>query len=197
VPDEEPVHDPATADHADEHPPLIGCTVTANGVVTVPTLRGDVVAVLKTKPWANLVRDIGWQFPEAYLDHVARLMLGAGLRLYRIDGTPISTDQHFTDEPDRAHTSAVNHDIAQGKANALPPEQAHAAYLEAIKAIQSVTKRPRPPRPSSGDFDPPSSAGLTPRELSAEIQRCIAAGWQPWEIAVRFTDPTTVSADQP
>jgi hypothetical protein len=138
MPDEEPVHDPATADHADEHPPLIGCTVTANGVVTVPTLRGDVVAVLKTKPWANLVRDLGWQFPERYLDHVARLMLGAGLRLYRIDGTPIATDPMFTVDPDATHTARVNAQLAAAKAAALDPAASHAAYLHATAALRTA-----------------------------------------------------------
>jgi len=28
--------------------------------------------------------------------------------------------------------------------------------------------------------------GLTPRELRAEIARCIDAGWRGWEIAARF-----------
>ena len=28
--------------------------------------------------------------------------------------------------------------------------------------------------------------GLTPRELRAEIRRCLREGWQTWEIAARF-----------
>lgn len=32
----------------------------------------------------------------------------------------------------------------------------------------------------------PSDFGLTPDELRAEIRRCQAAGWQPWEIRARF-----------
>jgi hypothetical protein len=170
---------------------LIGCRVNANGVVTVVTWHPDVTAVLKTKRWAAFIQDDGWQFPEQYLDHVARLMLGAGIRLYRIDGTPIATDADIADQPARDHTAAVNADIAAAKANALDPEAAHAAYLDAIAEIRRHTPRRPQPGPRSSDWNQPSSYELTPAELRREIERCIAAGWQPWEIATRFVDPDT------
>jgi hypothetical protein len=41
-------------------------------------------------------------------------------------------------------------------------------------------------------FGPPSSFGLSGDGLRAEIARCLAAGWQNWEIGVRFIHPALV-----
>jgi hypothetical protein len=35
----------------------------------------------------------------------------------------------------------------------------------------------------------PSDYALNAAELRAEIARCIAAGWKPWEIDCRFAQP--------
>jgi hypothetical protein len=43
-------------------------------------------------------------------------------------------------------------------------------------------------------FGQPSSFGLTRHELTAEIRRCRRAGWQTWEIRVRFIDPRSVAS---
>ena len=39
-----------------------------------------------------------------------------------------------------------------------------------------------------------SSFGLGVEELRAEVRRCEKAGWQPWEIEQRFTNPRLVQA---
>lgn len=50
--------------------------------------------------------------------------------------------------------------------------------------------------PLESTFRPPqpSSYGLTVEELRAEIRRCQNAGWQPWELRARFTDPRLLQA---
>jgi hypothetical protein len=73
----------------------------------------------------------------------------------------------------------------------LDATAAHAAYLDAIAEIRRHTPRRPQPGPRSSDWNQPSSYELTPAELRREIERCIAAGWQPWEIATRFVDPDT------
>jgi hypothetical protein len=43
-------------------------------------------------------------------------------------------------------------------------------------------------------YGPPSTFGLTRRELAAEIRRCRASGWLDWEIRTRFVDPQSVAS---
>lgn len=40
----------------------------------------------------------------------------------------------------------------------------------------------------------PSDFAMTRAELSAEVERCRAAGWRRWELVERLADPRTVAA---
>lgn len=115
---------------------IIGCTVGANGIVTVQTRDREMNAVLKTKRWANLIHGVGWQFPDQYLTHVARLMLGAGLKLYRIDGTPLPDPE--IENREQARTRAILDEIAAARTAARTLE-ADRARREARAAFHRAT----------------------------------------------------------
>lgn len=101
-----------------------------------------VAAVLKSKPWARLVKGLGWSFPAKYLAHVERLLDGASVDLFDVDGDLTPAQAARKRALDHADTARVVGELraARDAAEADPAaverakREAKEAFAQAIEA---------------------------------------------------------------
>lgn len=107
------------------------------GTVMILGFKPPVTELLRRKRWAVLVAGEGWTFPARYLEHVEKLLLGADVDLFDIEGAPTPAQRDRDRLADREQTSR---DLAEIRAarEQFDPAISHAAYLEARAALDAA-----------------------------------------------------------
>lgn len=133
---------PNTPAEPDESRWLCAMRRTATTATLLDYTPEPVAAVLKSKPWARLVKGLGWSFPVKYLAHVERLLDGASVDLFDIDGdlTPAQMQRRRTQE--HADTARVLGELrAAREAVDADPAAVEQAKRECMRAFAAARLR--------------------------------------------------------
>jgi len=101
-----------------------------NGTVKLLGFKPPVTETLRPRRWATLVPGEGWVIPGRYLAHVERLLIGAGVMLFDVDGAPTPGQGSQQRATELAHTKVVLDELHAARA-AHDPARSHKAYREA------------------------------------------------------------------
>jgi hypothetical protein len=112
-----------------------------NSTVLLGGFNPALTEVLKPKRWATLVRGEGWVIPLRYLEHVERLLFGADVDLFDVDGAPTPVQREREQLGEKAHAAQVLAEIQQAKEQ---QSQSPAAYRAARQAFAAAVAAAQP-----------------------------------------------------
>ncbi len=94
-------------------------------------------STLRSKRWATLVRDTGWVIPLRYLEHVEKLLAGADVDLFDVEGAPTPGQRDRERRDENAHHQRVLADLRAAR-EAIDPVAAEQARREARAAFDAA-----------------------------------------------------------
>lgn len=116
-----------------------------NRTVMLLRLSPPLTEVFRGKPWASLIRGEGWVIPARYLAHAERLLAGADVDLFDIDGAPTPGQAERERRDDRSQTRVVldeiqaardEHERDTAAVNRAAHEAKH-AFADAVTAARA------------------------------------------------------------
>ena len=119
---------------------LVGYHIDAiTRVVLLESFAAPITATLRHSRWATLIRGQGWAFRAQYLAHVERLLAGAGVDLFDLDGRPTPAQRDHPDD-ERERTRRILDEIAHATAEAdtLAADQARRECRAAFDAATAT-----------------------------------------------------------
>jgi len=113
-----------------------------NSTVLLGGFNPALTNTLRSKRWATLVRDSGWVIPARYLAHVERLLAGADVDLFDVEGGPTPAQRERERDTDRAEANRVLAEIHEARdLHEQRSTEAHKAYLAAREAMRQALAR--------------------------------------------------------
>ncbi|WP_375483280.1 hypothetical protein [uncultured Jatrophihabitans sp.] len=124
--------------------------ITGNAVLL--GFKPPITDMMKRKRWAVLIAGEGWAVPLQYLAHIERLLTGADVTLFDIDGNPTPAQRAAETAEEQRDTAAVLADIraARDAAEADPTATAR-ERSNARQAFRDALARTHPDQPDTAD----------------------------------------------